>query len=561
MPDSPLDLPTVPVITAINDDADPVIGDVKDKTTNDTTPTLTGTADPGSVIAIYQDGSLLPVTTVVADTNGNWSYTPLLPLTEGPHTFAVTATNTTTGETSGQSPIATVTVDLTAPTAPAIGAVTDDIGPITGPIADGQSTNDNRPTLTGTGTAGDTITVYDDGDPLGTVVVGPTGTWSYTPPALDDGSHTLTVTATDPAGNESTPSAGITIVVDTVSTTPVITSVTDNAGNAATPVPSGDPTNDTTPTLTGTAEPNSVVAIFDGATQIGTVAADSTGAWTFTPETALGEGTHDFTVRATDPQGNVSQPSGVWSINIDLTAPQVPTIDTVSDNAPGGVTGPLTAGQVTNDTTPTLSGTGQAGTTIHVLNNGVEIGTTTVDGNGNWTFTPDPVLTDGTYNLRVNASDDVGNVSANSPVFAFTVDTTGPAAPVVTTVIDDVSPGTGIIASNGSTNDTRPTFNGTGEVGATVHVIVDDVEIGTAVVNAQGNWTFTPTTALGEGPHTITFNATDAAGNTGVTSPPFNLTVDTSVPDAPVFTLPPTMPVPCWARSPRDKAQTTPRQR
>ncbi len=561
VPDSPLDLPTVPVITAINDDADPVIGDVKDKTTNDTTPTLTGTADPGSVIAIYQDGSLLPVTTVVADTNGNWSYTPLLPLTEGPHTFAVTATNTTTGETSGQSPIATVTVDLTAPTAPAIGAVTDDIGPITGPIADGQSTNDNRPTLTGTGTAGDTITVYDDGDPLGTVVVGPTGTWSYTPPALDDGSHTLTVTATDPAGNESTPSAGITIVVDTVSTTPVITSVTDNAGNAATPVPSGDPTNDTTPTLTGTAEPNSVVAIFDGATQIGTVAADSTGAWTFTPETALGEGTHDFTVRATDPQGNVSQPSGVWSINIDLTAPQVPTIDTVSDNAPGGVTGPLTAGQVTNDTTPTLSGTGQAGTTIHVLNNGVEIGTTTVDGNGNWTFTPDPVLTDGTYNLRVNASDDVGNVSANSPVFAFTVDTTGPAAPVVTTVIDDVSPGTGIIASNGSTNDTRPTFNGTGEVGATVHVIVDDVEIGTAVVNAQGNWTFTPTTALGEGPHTITFNATDAAGNTGVTSPPFNLTVDTSVPDAPVFTLPPTMPVPCWARSPRDKAQTTPRQR
>lgn len=117
----------------------------------------------------------------------------------------------------------------------------------------------------------------------------------------------------------------------------------------------------------------------------------------------------------------------------------MPTIVTVSDNAPGGTTGPLTAGRVTNDTTPTLSGSGRAGTIIHVLNNGVEIGTTTVDGSGNWTFTPDPVLTDGTYNLRVNASDDVGNVSANSPVFAFTVDTAGPAAPVVTTVMNDVS--------------------------------------------------------------------------------------------------------------------------
>ncbi len=176
VPDSPLILPAVPVITAINDDADPVTGDVKDKTTNDTTPTLTGTADPGSVITIYLDGALVPLTEIVADTDGNWSYTPLLPLAEGPHTFAVTATNTGTGATSGQSPIATVTVDLTDPTAPAIGAVTDDVGPVIGPIADGQSTNDNRPTLTGTGTAGDTITVYDDGDPLGTVVVGPTGT-------------------------------------------------------------------------------------------------------------------------------------------------------------------------------------------------------------------------------------------------------------------------------------------------------------------------------------------------------------------------------------------------
>lgn len=103
-------------------------------------------------------------------------------------------------------------------------------------------------------------------------------------------------------------------MVDSVSATPVITNVTDNVGNAATTVVSGELTNDATPTLTGTADANSVVTIFDGGTQIAVVTADSTGAWTFTPDTALGEGSHSFTVRATDPQGNLSAVSapGAW---------------------------------------------------------------------------------------------------------------------------------------------------------------------------------------------------------------------------------------------------------
>ncbi|HDC4319811.1 BapA prefix-like domain-containing protein [Enterobacter cloacae subsp. cloacae] len=524
-------LPDVPVITVINDDTAPVTGDVKDKTTNDTTPTLVGTAEPGSIITVYQDGVQVLLPTVTADANGNWSYTPALPLGEGAHTFEVTAT--LNGETSGRSPVATVTVDLTAPDAPAIGAVIDDVGPGTGPLTDGQTTNDNRPTLTGSGTAGDTISIYSNGTLLGTTVVGQTGNWSFTPSALAEGNNVLTIRETDPAGNQSAPSAGFTIVVDTSSTTPVIVNVTDDVGNTATTVVSGNTTNDATPTLSGTAEANSVVTIFDGNTQIGIVTADGTGAWSFTPETALVEGSHSFTVKATDPQGNVSLSSNAWSVVVDLTAPAVPVLETVSDNVAGGIVGNLTTGQVTNDTTPTLSGTGAVGSTIHILNNGVEIGTAPVDSNGNWSFTPNPALGDGSYNIRINASDAAGNVSANSPVFVFTVDTAGPSAPVVTSVIDDVGPVTGTLTSGNSTNDTKPTFNGTGEVGSTVHIIVDGSEIGTAVVNAQGNWTFTPGTALTEGPHAITFNATDTAGNTGSTSAPINLTVDTSAPTAP----------------------------
>lgn len=526
-------LPDIPVITAINDDAAPLTGDVKGKTTNDITPTLTGTAEAGSLVTIYQDGGLTPVATVTADGSGNWSYTPAA-LGEGLHSFEVTAT--LNGATSGRSPAASVTIDLTAPGTPTIGAVIDDVGPGTGPLTNGQTTNDNQPTLTGTGAVGDTISVYNNGTLLGSVVVGNTGTWSFTPPSsLAEGTHVLTIRETDPAGNQSAPSAGFTVVVDTVSTTPVITNVTDDVGNSATTVVSGTPTNDATPTLSGTAEANSVVTIFDGGTQIGVVTADGTGAWTFTPETALAEGSHSFTAQATDPQGNVSAVSGAWSVVVDLTAPTVPTLDTVNDNVPGGITGNLTSGQVTNDSTPTIGGTGQAGSTIHIMNNGTQIGTAIVDGSGNWSFTPTTPLVDGSYALRVYATDVAGNASANSSVFTFTVDTAGPVVPVVTSVIDDIAPVTGTLTSGNTTNDARPTFNGTGDVGSTVHVIVDGNEIGTAVVNAQGNWTFTPGSDLSDGPHAITFNATDAAGNTGSTTAPFNLTVDTGVPSAPVI--------------------------
>lgn len=525
-------LPDVPVIVAINDDVDPIIGDVKGKTTNDTTPTLTGTAQAGSQIAIYLDGGVTPVSTVTADGSGNWSYTPAA-LGEGLHTFEVTAT--LNGQTSGRSPAASVTVDLTAPGTPTIGAVIDDVGPGTGPLTSGQTTNDNQPTLTGTGAVGDTISIYNNGVLLDSVVIGNTGTWSYTTPVLAEGNHVLTIRETDPAGNQSGPSAGFTVVVDSVSATPVITNVTDNVGNAATTVVSGELTNDATPTLTGTADANSVVTIFDGGTQIAVVTADNTGTWTFTPDTALGEGSHSFTVRATDPQGNLSAVSAPWSVVVDLTAPTVPTLDNVNDDVPGGVQGNLTSGQVTNDSTPTISGTGLAGSTIHIMNNGTQIGTATVDVNGNWSFTPTTPLGDGSYALRAYATDAAGNASANSSVFAFTVDTAAPGVPVVTSVVDDIGPVTGTLTSGNSTNDARPTFSGTGEVGSTVHVLVDGNEIGTAVVNAQGNWSFTPGSDLAEGPHAITFNATDAAGNTGATTAPFNLTVDTGVPLAPVI--------------------------
>ena len=519
-----------PVITAITNDAGGI--DVAGGSTNDATPVISGTAVAGSTVNIYLDGSATPVATIVA-TDGTWSFTSAA-LGEGPHSF--TATATLDGVTSGLSGAATVTVDLTVPDAPTIGTVTDDVAPFTGPLTSGDTTNDTRPTFSGTGTAGETITLYEGTTVLGSVVIGPTGNWSLTPTAaLDNGSHELSITTTDAAGNVSFPSAGFTVVVDTLSTTPVITNAQDNVGSVTDAVLSGGVTDDATPTLTGTAEANSTVAIFEGGNQIGTVLADGTGAWSFTPGTPLAAGLHSFTAVATDPQGNTSAASQPFNVTIDVTPPTTPTIDSVSDNVNGGATGNLTTGQVTNDATPTLSGTGAPGSTVHIFNGTTQLTTVVVQENGSWSFTPNPALADGLYNIRVNATDEAGNVSASSPVFAFTVDTAAPVAPVLTATLDDVGPVTGTLTSGNSTNDDRPTFNGTGEVGSTIRILLDGEAIGTAEVNAQGNWTFTPTTPFSAGTHEVTFDATDAAGNTVEAGTPFSLTVDTTAPVAPAI--------------------------
>jgi hypothetical protein len=113
----------------------------------------------------------------------------------------------------------------------------------------------------------------------------------------------------------------------------------------------------------------------------------------------------------------------------------------------------------------------------------VQIGTATVTG-GVWSFTPTTALGDGVHNLRIYASDDAGNVSTTTPVFAITVDATAPATPAVTGVLDDVGSITGQIAANGRTDDNRPTLSGTGDAGSTIHIKDGANEIGTAVVTA-----------------------------------------------------------------------------
>ncbi|MDT0592161.1 Ig-like domain-containing protein, partial [Halomonas sp. PAR8] len=372
---------------------------------------------------------------------------------------------------------------------------------------------------------------------LGTAVADDSGHWSYTPVSdLGEGSHSFTATATDAAGNTSEPSDAFELIVDTIAPmAPVITSVTDEVGDITGELTSGDSTDDTTPALTGTAEANSTVTILDGDTVLGSVDADGSGNWSFTPTDPLGEGSHSLTVTATDPAGNTSEPSNAFELSVDTIAPMAPVITSVTDEV-GDNTGELTSGDSTDDTTPALTGTAEANSTVTILDGDTVLGSVDADGSGNWSFTPADPLDEGSHSLTVTATDPAGNTSEPSNAFELSVDTIAPMAPVITSVTDEVGDITGELTSGDSTDDATPALTGTAEANSTVTILDGDTVLGSVDADGSGNWSFTPADPLDEGSHSLTVTATDPAGNTSEPSNAFELSVDTIAPMAPVLT-------------------------
>ncbi|MEK5781091.1 Ig-like domain-containing protein, partial [Acinetobacter baumannii] len=502
------------------------------------TDLITGTAEPGSTVTVtYPDGS---TASVVAGPDGTWTV-PNPGLNDGDTVTAVT--EDPAGNTSGP---ATAVVDAVAPT-----VALDDV-----------LTNDSTPALTGTvndPTA--TVVVNVDGVDYPAVNNGD-GTWTLadnTLPTLADGPHTITVTATDAAGNVGNDTAVVTI--DTV------------APNA----PVLDPINATDP-VTGTAEPGSTVTVTypDGSTA--SVVAGPDGTWTV-PNPGLNDG-DTVTAVTEDPAGNTSGPA---TAVVDAVAPTVALDDVL-----------------TNDSTPALTGTVNDPTATVVVNvDGTDYPAVN-NGDGTWTLADNtlPTLADGPHTITVTATDAAGNVGTDTGV--VTVDTTAPAAPVIdpvngtdlitgtaepgstvtvtypdgstasvvagpdgtwtvpnpglndgdtvtavtedpagntsgpaTAVVDAVAPT--VALDDVLTNDSTPALTGTvNDPTATVVVNVDGVDY-PAVNNGDGTWTLADNTlpTLADGPHTITVTATDAAGNVG--NDTAVVTIDTVAPNAPVL--------------------------
>ncbi|OEC37617.1 hypothetical protein A7D27_25110 [Pseudomonas sp. 1D4] len=522
--------PNAPTIEGVYDDQGSITGNVpRGGVTDDAQPKLNGKAPAHSTVTVKANGQVIGTTT--ADAGGIWLLVPSTPLADGPQTLTAQSTNTA-GNTSAVSADYVIVIDTIAPDTPSLQAVVDDVGPLQGPIPHLGITDDNRPTLTGNGQPGDRILIKDNGQVIGEVTVNSNGGWQYVPSkALIDGQHDFVLQAVDTAGNLGIESKPHTILVDTrAPDRPVIERVFDDQGSITGPIAQGGITDDARPLISGTAEPLSTLVIYDTDREIARTQTDANGRWSVEPALPLADGEHRLSAIAIDQAGNASLPSADHVFSVDTLAPARPAITQVFDDQ-GDVTGPLNPGDTTDDSRPLIRGTAEANTTLVVFDNGVEIGRTRVDTNGQWTFEPSLPMPLGSHSLSAQSISVAGNTSLPSNAFAFTLASSGrPNTPIIESVYDDQGSIIGNVPRGGITDDAKPLIQGSATAGATVQILINGLVIGSTVAGTDGKWSFEPERNLAEGLNIITCKTISTAGNSSSESIRYPIEVDTTAP-------------------------------
>ena len=313
---------------------------------------------------------------------------------------------------------------------------------------------------------------------------------------LAEGLHGFEVRASDAAGNvDATPAAHAWTIDTTPPAAPAIESPAEASTNATGTV-----------TLSGSAEPGAVVEVFEGATALGTATTTSGGAWSRTL-TGVADGSHTYTATARDAAGNTSSASTARTVVVDTTAP-----NTVLTTGPLGATSSTSASFTfsADDASATFACRLDAGT---------------------WAPCSSPRsyagLAEGSHAFDVRATDAAGNTDPTPATRTWTVDTTPPATPGIT------SPADGTTSAS-----TALTVSGTAEPGSIVELFDGSTSKGVTTATAGGGWS-KAVTGLADGSHVFTAVATDAAGNTSGVSNARTVVVDTSAPETTIDSGPP----------------------
>ena len=510
---------TGPTITAFDLGASSDSGVVGDHITNMATVTLVGVTEANATVALAS-----PNQSVTADSSGNFTFTGVL-LSAGANTFNITATDSA-GRTATDSQ--TITLDTTAPTLTA--ALSDDNGSsstdtiTTDPAVAG--------TVSGSGTSITSLVVGLDNSgtfPLTITSQISSGSFALTGTqvkslasggTLTAGAHTLSLQATDAAGNVTTQNVSFTFA--TPATTPTFdldsASDTGTVGDHETLLANVN--------LVGVTSPNASVSLTDTANDnLGSVTADSSGNFTFTA-VPLASGSNALTATATISGGFTATFS--QTIISDSAAPTLTAAladDTGASSTDGITSNATITGTAVDGTSSVIALVGSADSDTSLSTNLIsDIGA------GN-TFTLSAsviagmlggTISQGTHTIHLRDENAAGDTTDLDVTFTFDTSIATP------TIVLDPASDTGTLGDN-ETNLATVSLDVTTEANATV-VLKDGSgnTLATGTANGSGAFQFT-NVALAAGTNPFTVVATDPAGNTA-TSTTLTITSDSTAP-------------------------------
>ncbi|APF11687.1 Ig-like domain repeat protein [Salmonella enterica] len=457
------------------------------------------------------DGGTTWVTAIKSSTAGIWDYTWPTDMPEGQHTLTVEVTD---GAGNKMTETLNFTIDITLLT-PTIELAPDQ--------DTGQNKNDNLTSVTQPvfvlGSIDKDVrhvelSIEHNGTFKTVVLTESADGWRYRPDsALADGSYTFTVTVTDVAGNQQT-SAPLKVTIDGTLTTPVIElAAGEDSGTV------GDRlTNHDRPVFDIHQVDSDVTRVMVKVTYNGKTheeaAVFTNGQWRFTPSASWADGSYQLAVVVEDLAGNVKE-SAPFEVRIDTTT----TINNIVLLNDTGVQND----QLTNVAKPSFR-IDVPGDVVQVrvtLDGGANWNVIRKNADGQWIFDSPNTLVDGTYTLRVEATDEAGNIANKDLVFNIDTNIQVP------TIALDAGQDTGANTADNITNISRPTFT-IGNVDPDVIkvvVTIDGHDYNATKVGA--GWQFTPGNAIPDGSYNITVTVEDKAGNTA-TSKPLPVVIDTT---------------------------------
>jgi hypothetical protein len=410
------------------------------KRSNDATPSFNGTTNETTPIKVYvfagtKATGTRVATLEVAGTGGAWASGPTSSLSDGTYT-ALAEQQSAVGNPAGKSAERTFEIKTAAP------GVT-----LTPPAA-----RTNRTAMSFEGTAGDTTTVtvsvYRGSSVTGTLVAtataagaGPGAPWkSSAIGGLTEGTYTaIAREESSLTGNPTGESNAATFLVETKSPTVTLAAV-------------ASPSNDVTPTFSGTATDTTpvFVHVYQAGLEVALLEATSTGtSWTATAP-ALSGAKQRYTAVATQASfvGNAEAKSSEIAFEIDTEPPTVTILPIATSNNRA----PTFSGEA-SDSKPVV---------VHVLHAGNEVASAeAIPSAGKWKTAPaKPLLGtgDNEYTAYATQASSLGNGAGKSAEIGFVVNTEPPSV----TLASIPTP----------SNDRAPTFTGTASDTGEVKVVI-----------------------------------------------------------------------------------------